>query len=218
MNLTLIDPGPPNTLGPHETLSFNVVRMDNLFEFGIPDKLESEPVTPRPQSKEERIKDWQNFSAVSDGRPTHRAPPSTMSNWTKKSSNDRDKGSSWGYALGRIYLNVDEQRIDPPLPPYDRETMKRITKINNERPLCYHYHLNADCDGSCGKYHGKSLDDDEALVLKHWARRLKCRAKYRCREGDCIFAHHCPVGGKCKTNKCVFGNAHGPDLNVMKVL
>lgn len=200
LNLTLIDGDQQNALGPHETLHFDVIQMHHIFEYNALNgsKMESPDRTD-------------NDSSV----PIPYAYPSA----TEMPKSVAKPQSSWSYELGNVYINIDDQRIDPPLPPYSKEVMRRMTSLNNDRHFCRFHHLLGFCSESGCKYrHGGPLNDQEISVLRLWNRRIRCIRGLKCRDKNCVIGHNCPYGAGCLFETCIFKHAHGMDRNVVKVL
>jgi hypothetical protein len=115
-----------------------------------------------------------------------------------------------------VVLNVDDERLDAPLPRGDPGAEKRFFGRTKESgKLCNSYHLTGHCPAAeyCDYHHGERLSPGEVLVLKHKARSITCASRQRCRDIDCTFGHHCKFGGKgCFADNCWFSDTHYMDL------
>lgn len=115
-----------------------------------------------------------------------------------------------------VVLNVDDERLDAPLPRADPGAEKRfLARTKESGKCCNSYHLTGYCAAAeyCDYLHGERLSPGEILVLKHKARSITCAARQRCRDVDCTFGHHCKFGGKgCFADNCWFSDTHYMDL------
>lgn len=115
-----------------------------------------------------------------------------------------------------VVLNVNDERLDAPLPRPDPGAEKRfLSRTKEQGKCCNSYHLTGHCPTGeyCDYDHGERLSPGEILVLKHKARSITCSAKYTCRDVDCTFGHHCKFGGKgCFADSCWFSDTHYMDL------
>jgi hypothetical protein len=115
-----------------------------------------------------------------------------------------------------VVLNVDDERLDAPLPRGDPGAEKRfLGRTKESGKLCNSYHLTGHCPAAeyCDYHHGERLSPGEILVLKHKARSITCASRQRCRDIDCTFGHHCKFGGKgCFADNCWFSDSHYMDL------
>lgn len=115
-----------------------------------------------------------------------------------------------------VVLNVDDERLDAPLPRADPGAEKRfLARTKEVGKCCNSYHLTGHCGAGeyCDYSHGERLTPGEVLVLKHKARSITCQARHMCRDVDCTFGHHCKFGGKgCFADNCWFSDTHYMDL------
>ena len=115
-----------------------------------------------------------------------------------------------------VVLNVDDERLDQPLPRADPGAEKRfLGRTKESGKCCNSYHLTGHCAAAeyCDYHHGERLSPGEILVLKHKARSITCASRQRCRDVDCTFGHHCKFGGKgCFADNCWFSDSHYMDL------
>lgn len=115
-----------------------------------------------------------------------------------------------------VVLNVDDERLDAPLPRADPGAEKRfLARTKESGKCCNSYHLTGHCGAAeyCDYSHGERLSPGEILVLKHKARSITCQARFNCRDVDCTFGHHCKFGGKgCFADNCWFSDTHYMDL------
>lgn len=115
-----------------------------------------------------------------------------------------------------VVVNVDDERLDPPLPRADPGAEKRFLARTKESGKCCNlYHLTGQCPTGeyCDYSHGERLSPGEILVLKHKARSINCPGRHQCRDVDCTFGHHCKFGGKgCYADNCWFSDTHYMDL------
>lgn len=115
-----------------------------------------------------------------------------------------------------VVLNVDDERLDAPLPRADPGAEKRfLARTKESGKCCNSYHLTGHCGAAeyCDYSHGERLSPGEILVLKHKARSITCQARHSCRDVDCTFGHHCKFGGKgCFADNCWFSGTHYMDL------
>jgi hypothetical protein len=115
-----------------------------------------------------------------------------------------------------VVLNVDDERLDAPLPRADPGAEKRfLGRTKESGKCCNSYHLTGQCLAAeyCDYHHGERLSPGEILVLKHKARSISCASRQKCRDIDCTFGHHCKFGGKgCFADNCWFSDTHYMDL------
>ena len=114
-----------------------------------------------------------------------------------------------------IVLNVDDDRLDPPLPRTDPGAEKRFaTRLKEQGKCCNDHHLLGKCAAGeyCDYVHGEKLSPGEMLVLKHKARSRSCPQKHTCRAFDCTYGHHCKYGKGCLMDNCWFADSHYVDL------
>lgn len=110
-----------------------------------------------------------------------------------------------------VVTNVDDERLDQPLPRCDQAAQTRFTaRLKDHGKCCNDYHLLGRCEAGeyCDYNHGERLSPGETLVLKHKARSRCCPLKYTCRNPDCTFGHHCKFGKGCTFDECWFADTH----------
>lgn len=175
-----------------------------------------------------------------------KAEPTTSNSWATvgKSSGPKNIDIAPKKVAQRrfVTLNVDDERLDAPLPRADPGAEKRFlarTKESgkcksasyasiilfrfvahtNVTPGCNSYHLTGSCAAGeyCDYHHGERLSPGEVLVLKHKARSITCPGKHQCRDFSCVSGHHCKFGGKgCFADNCWFNDTHYMNLEPAK--
>lgn len=214
-------------------LGFNRVKFPRVFrDTNLPSRQSSTPAfSPPAMSLPVRTNtNKQNAASayvppstggtMNSSKPTSPAPSTDASTWATvgKGTGPKNIDIAPKKATTRrhVVLNVDDERLDPPLPRPDPGAEKRyLTRIKEQGKCCNSYHLTGQCASGeyCDYIHGERLSPGELLVLKHKARSITCPAKYMCREVDCTFGHHCKFGGKgCFADNCWFSDTHYMDL------
>jgi hypothetical protein len=149
-----------------------------------------------------------------------KAEPTNSSSWATvgKSSGAKNIDIAPKKVAQRKYvvLNVDDERLDAPLPRADPGAEKRFLARTKEfGKSCNSYHLTGSCHAGeyCDYHHGERLSPGEVLVLKHKARSITCPARSKCFDANCIQGHHCKFGGKgCYADNCWFSDTHYMNL------
>ncbi|KAK3115013.1 hypothetical protein LTR53_006098 [Teratosphaeriaceae sp. CCFEE 6253] len=121
-----------------------------------------------------------------------------------------------------IHVNVNDERVDLPLPEWDPKANSRFddrVRAQGKR-MCNNYHLQGKCNAGeyCDYKHGPTLSPGEQLVLRHKVRNLSCPKDSACWDPKCILGHHCRSGKKdCYyASACKFASSHGMDTEPAK--
>jgi hypothetical protein len=150
-----------------------------------------------------------------------KAEPTTSNSWATvgKSSGPKNIDIAPKKVAQRkhVLVNVDDERLDTPLPRADPGAEKRfLARTKESGKCCNSYHLTGHCPAGeyCDYHHGERLSPGEVLVLKHKARSITCPSRGACKNPDCYAGHHCKFGGGkgCYADNCWFSDTHYMNL------
>lgn len=107
-----------------------------------------------------------------------------------------------------IRRNKKGQRIDPSLPPFDRQVVERLKKL---RPCNMHYLRGFCTKAKCPHKHDSILGKAEMQSLKLIARQSVCLDGSACDDPSCIYGHCCPFPaaneGSMRGRGCINGDS-----------
>lgn len=126
--------------------------------------------------------------------------------------------STWG-STQAVLLNINDDRVDPPLLDEDYDTSEDMKDLMEIKRFCHFFHLQNNCvDQRCKFRHGPKLNPKEMDVLRNYVRWLPCGAGSRCRRRDCVFGHSCHDQPGCsKGVRCLLYRFHHVDPTVVRV-
>ncbi|KAK4978371.1 hypothetical protein LTR66_010622 [Elasticomyces elasticus] len=118
---------------------------------------------------------------------------------------------------GVIRRNRKGQRIDPALPPYNKNDCQRIRNLR----LCNVHHLRGDClpGSKCPHNHDRNMSKNDLDTLRLIAYMLPCVSGGACEDAKCIYGHRCPypvpTQGSMRGSGCFLGAGcrFAPDLH-----
>lgn len=144
-----------------------------------------------------------------------------LPNWHSQQMNRR---STWG-SNQMVLLNINDERIDPPLLEEDYDTLESMKDRMEVKRFCSYYHLQGNCVSLnptskqvCNFRHGPKLNSQEIVVLRNYAKKLPCGRGSRCRQSECVFGHNCRDQPGCtKGARCSLYKFHDVDPTVVRV-
>lgn len=177
-------------------------------------------LSAQPTDKNGAIIKWQEAADHDTGDiPNHNnayvsAPP------LRRPSASPKKGKKQGRS---IFLNINNERVDPPPEDIDFEVKETILDFIEERDFCVFYHLGGGCltdslGKSCRYRHGPLLNKKELLVLRYHVMRIPCDSGSNCRYTKCIYGHICLDQPSCPRGaRCQLYRFHNVDATAVKV-
>lgn len=106
-----------------------------------------------------------------------------------------------------VRRNKKGERIDPTLPPFDKDVVERLKKL---RPCNLHYLRGYCTKPKCQHKHDVHLGKAEMQSLKLIARQSLCLQGSACDEPECIYGHCCPFPaaneGSMRGKGCINGD------------
>ena len=163
------------------------------------------PTTPKEVAEERQkvIAKWQETSKAADlsSTPSHHR---SRSSWNSKQN---------------ILLNINDERLDPPLLPEDPSTASNMKANIHVKYYCHYHYLIGNCVmPGCKFRHWPNLNPKEITILRNHVRKLPCTRGSRCRQADCVFGHVCLDQPGCtRGTRCLFYKVHEVDRTVVRM-
>ena len=165
-----------------------------------------DPTTSKEIAEERQkvIAKWQETSRAAAPPSTPSPQPRSRSSWNSKQT---------------VLLNINDERLDPPLLPEDPSTASSMKANMKEKHYCHYHYLIGNCvTPSCKFRHWPNLNEKEMTVLRNHVRKLACSRGSRCRQADCVFGHVCLDQPGCpRGTRCLFYKVHEVDRTVVRV-
>lgn len=161
--------------------------------------------------EDEALAKWQAASNASIPLPTRFPRPAKPQ-------------STWG-SNQTVLLNINDERVDPPLLEEDYDASESMKDRMEVRRFCHFYHLMGNCVSlnpgfrqACKFRHGPKLNPEEIVVLRNNVKNLPCGRGSRCRQPDCVFGHICHDQPGCARGaRCLLHKFHEVDPTVVRV-
>ena len=188
-------------------------------------------------SKEVPSTNVEGSSTPSEGLPpslnTTISSSEAIAKWQEAANKDTEVSSfrrphsrflqTSGQSSGKVLLNIDDERVDPPLQKEDPETRRHMLVQMKEQNYCAFFHLLDACQPErsgrpCKYRHEPKLNNEELAVLRNKARGLPCGVGSICRNSLCPFGHSCSNQPGCTFGaKCRLAKFHKVDNTAVKV-
>lgn len=130
----------------------------------------------------------------------------------------REPIGSWHANSKTIWLNINNERVDPELGKIDQGAYDQLKTRAQNTTLCGWYHLTGHCSSSVCEYaHGPRLPPALADALRQRVRAwTPCRNGSACRQVNCIYGHMCPEADCTKGHACRYAKLHGKDRTAVR--
>ncbi|KAF4973020.1 hypothetical protein FSARC_597 [Fusarium sarcochroum] len=92
---------------------------------------------------------------------------------------------------GYVAINGAGIRLDPYLPSFDAETVKRLKDLSSHKKLCNNAQLYNSCEKETCEYDHTTISAELKLALEDLSRSVPCTYQGRCRNAKCVYGHVC---------------------------